>query len=135
MSTFVVKQIEDFETNQKVNKLIRNGKCILDDFIKDINSDKTLAAEIGDLYAIIEDVANEKRVPKTKYRNLHLTKKLKFNPYEAKSKHLRLYLFHDKENGQIIVLGGKKGTQLKDLSKFEKIIQEYSRYIQLKVKP
>ncbi len=135
MTTFVVTQIEDFETNQKVNKLFRNGKCILDEFIKEIKADRNLSEEIGDLFAIIEDVANEERLPKTKYRNLHLSKKLKYSPYEAKSKHLRLYLFHDKENGQIIVLGGKKGTQLKDLSKFDKIIQEYTKYVQQKNKP
>ena len=130
MVTFVVIELDQFETKQKVNKLVRNGKCFLDEFINAIRSDKNLAPELAVLYAIIEDVANNKNLPPQRYRKLHLKKNLNYTPYEAKSKHLRLYLFYDKAIGQIIVFGGKKGSQFKDLDNFERKISEYSHFVQ-----
>jgi len=130
MPTFAIEHIEEFETKQKVNKLLRNGKCIVDEFVNEIKQDKNLSPELGDLYAIIEDVANNQILPPTRYKKLRVSKKLKFKPYEAKSKHLRLYLFHEKGSGQIIVLGGKKTDQKDDIERLKKLISEYSLFLQ-----
>lgn len=130
MLTFALENIEDFETEQKVNKLIRNGKCVVDQFISDIKKDKNLSPELGDLFAIIEDVANNQILPSNKYRRLHVSKKVHFTPYEAKSKHLRVYLFHENTSGQIIVIGGKKTEQKEDLKRLEKILSEYYQFLQ-----
>ncbi len=126
MATFDVKRIPEFETIQHVSKLFRDGKCLLDEFITNIESDKNFAPELGDLFAIIEDIADCKIHPK--YKKLHLSDKLKFTGYEAKSKHLRLYLFHEKGTGQILAFGGKKGDQDEDIKRFEKLIKEYTLY-------
>jgi hypothetical protein len=134
MSIFVVVEFDQFKTKQKVNKLIRDGRCLADEFINEIRADKNLAPELSELFATIEDVANNKIVPPNRYKILHLRKNLNYTPYEAKSKHLRLYLFFDKEKGQIIIFGGKKGSQAKDLKNFEKRITEYSNYEQQKKK-
>jgi hypothetical protein len=99
---------------------------VLDDFIREIEADGNLTPELGDLYAIIEDVANCKAHPK--YKRLRLSDNLKFAGYEVKSKHLRLYLFHEKGTGQILVFGGKKTNQPKDIKRFEKLIREYTQY-------
>lgn len=131
MSTFEVQKICDFETLQPVNKLIRNGKCMFDAFVKAAKSEEKLEAELGELYAIIQYVASRKTpyLPKQKFRKLHLKKKLKYTGFEAKSKHLRLYLFMEKETGIILVFGGKKGTQEQtDLELFEKIIKDYTQF-------
>lgn len=118
---------DGFETVLPVYKLVRNGRCRFDEFLKDIEADNNLTPELGDLYAILEEVANCTGIlPKNKYRRLHLPKNLAFHGYEAKSKHLRLYLFHDKGTGQIIAFGGKKGDQDEDISRFEKTIKEYT---------
>lgn len=129
MLIFAIEHFEEFETKQKVNKLLRNGKCIVDEFVEEIKQDKNLSPELGELYAIIEDIANNKLLPHTRYKKLRVSKKLKFKPYEAKSKHLRLYLFHEKGSGQIIVLGGKKTDQKDDIQRLEKIISEYNSYL------
>lgn len=126
MAIFDVRRIPEFETIQQVSKLTRDGKCLLDEFIARIESDKNLAPELGSLFAIIEDIADCKTHPK--YKKLHLSAKLKFTGYEAKSKHLRLYLFHENGTGQILAFGGKKGDQDEDIKRFEKLIKEYSLY-------
>lgn len=129
MPEFIVKRIDGFYTTQGVFKLVRNGKCQFDQFLNDINSDNNLRPELGDIYAVIEDVANcNGLLPQSKYRKLHLSQKVAFTGYEVKSKHLRVYLFHDKGTGQIIVLGGKKVNQDKDIERFEKTIREYTGY-------
>ncbi len=128
MATFVVEHIPEFDTLQKVGKLLRNGKCLYNEFVAEIQKDKNLENELDELFVHIEDVANNQRVPHTKYRKLHVSSKLTFTPYEAKSSNLRVYLFHDSESGQIIVCGGKKTEQDEDIEKVERIIKEYSAW-------
>lgn len=130
MISFEVKQIPEFETKQKVNKLIRNGKCLIDDFRDEIKKDKNIEPELDELVATVEDVANGKMVPKNQYRKLHLSSKLQYSAFEVKSKHLRLYLIHERDTGQIHILGGKKGDQDEDIKRVEKIIKEYSTFKQ-----
>ena len=45
--------------------------------------------------------------------------------YEIKTKNLRLYFFKDEGLGQIIVLGGMKGSQKKDINRMREIKYEY----------
>jgi hypothetical protein len=89
MATFDVRYIPDFETRQRVNKLVRNGKCLVDDFESEIRKDKNLEPELDEIVATIEDVANGKIVPRNQYRKLNLSGKLPYAAFEAKSKHLR----------------------------------------------
>lgn len=131
MPIFEIQKIDEFETLQPINKLIRNGKCMFDAFVEGAKSEAKLEAELGELYAIIQYVANRKTpfLPKQKFRKLHLKKKLKYTGFEAKSKHLRLYLFMEKETGMILAFGGTKGTQEQtDLDLFEKIIKEFTQF-------
>jgi hypothetical protein len=130
MITFEVRLIPEFETRQRVNKLVRNGKCLVDNFQDEIKKDKNIAPELDELVATIEDVANGKIVPKNQYRKLNVSDKLKYAAYEVKSKHLRLYLIHEKDTGQIHILGGKKGDQDEDIERVERIIKEYTLFRQ-----
>lgn len=130
MISFEVKRITEFETEQKVNKLIRNGKCLVDDFWGEIKKDKNIEPELDELVATVEDVANGKMVPKNQYRKLHLSSKLQYSAFEVKSKHLRLYLINEKDTGQIHILGGKKGDQDEDIKRVQKIIREYTLFKQ-----
>lgn len=129
MPEFDVIKIDEFDTIQPVFKLVRNGKCRFDEFCGQIESDKNLNPELGDIYAVIEEVANcNGFLPPSKYKLLRLSSKLAFKGYEAKSKHLRVYIFQDKDTGQIITLGGKKGDQDEDIKRFVKTIKEYTEY-------
>lgn len=125
MINFTVTRIAEFDsTIQRVYKLIRDGKCLLDAFIEE-HEDSNLEAELTAIYQIIEDVANCKVHPKCKKLQLG---KSKIHGYEAKSKHLRTYFFHEKGTGQIVVIGGTKKNQAQDIDRFKKIIKEYQRF-------
>lgn len=125
MTTFTVARISQFDsTIQRVYKLIRDGKCLLDPFIEE-HEDSNLEGELTVIYQIIEDVANCKVHPKC--RKLQLGKS-RIQGYEAKSKHLRTYFFHEKGTGQIVVIGGTKKNQVQDIDRLKKIIKEYQRF-------
>ncbi|MBL0744129.1 hypothetical protein [Chryseolinea lacunae] len=112
MTIFTLARITEFDsTVQEVYKLIRNGKCLLDSFVEEIEN-TNLEGEIGTIYQIIEDVASGKPHPRCKKLRLG---KIKVQAYEAKSKHLRTYFFHENRTGQVIVIGGKKKDQTTDL--------------------
>jgi len=129
MINFAVARISEFDsTVQRVYKLIRDGKCLLDSFIEE-HEGSNLEGELATIYQIIEDVANCKAHPKCK--KLHLGKST-FHGYEAKSKHLRTYFFHEKGTGQIVVIGGTKKNQVQDIDRFKKIIKEYQRFKEAK---
>lgn len=99
-----------------------------DEFVTDIERDKNLEPELDEVFSIIEDIADNKLLPKGDYRRLHLSNKLGFTAFEAKTKHLRVYLFHDSGTGQIIICGGLKKNQDKDIDRVERIIKEYSAW-------
>ena len=125
MINFTVARISQFDSAlQRVYKLIRDGKCLLDPFIEE-HEDSNLEGELTVIYQIIEDVANCKVHPRC--RKLRLGKS-RIQGYEAKSKHLRTYFFHEKGTGQIIVIGGTKKNQVQDIDRFKKIIKEYQRF-------
>ena len=127
MTIFTNEVITGFETKQPISKLIRNGKSLIDEFIRDIKADKNLSPQLAELYSIMEDVGNNLLVPRTKYKRLNL-RRLKYCPYEAKTSNLRLYVFRDDDLGILIVIGGKKTEQTEDLRRLEKLIKEYSFY-------
>jgi len=45
--------------------------------------------------------------------------------YEIKTHNLRVYLFREVKTGNIIVLGGRKNTQSKDIHHFRKLKKGY----------
>ncbi len=121
MSTFALKNIDAVVGKQTFDKLIVDGVSLLDEF--EDNVEDIYKSEIPGLYASMNQIANLKSLPQTK-----------FHPYsdgtdgcrefEFKSKHLRIYAI-EKPGGKIVVLGGTKANQDKDQSKFRKIKEQY----------
>ncbi len=69
-------------------------------------------------------MADLKTIPVTKFRDI-TPKKDNIKEYEIKTHHLRVYIFHEKIKGRIIVCCGKKGTQKEDIKHFRRIKKEY----------
>lgn len=132
MATFTVELVPDFATRQRIYKLRRNGKCMVDEFRKDIMADSNLAPELLNLDAALMNVANGLPVPPSHYKKLHTGEKLKYAIFEVKSRHLRLYLFQEKETGQIMIVGGKKVRQKKDIARVIEIVKDYTLFKQQK---
>jgi putative component of toxin-antitoxin plasmid stabilization module len=103
--------------------LLVNGTCEYDDFEKEIEKDGNYKSELNTIIARMHEIADLKSLPKEKFRELK--PKSVNTEYEIKTKHLRVYLFHDKNTGRVIVCGGKKGTQQSDIKHFRNIKKEY----------
>jgi hypothetical protein len=112
MTNFTYLAIESLSKHQPVYKLVRNEKVLIEDFILEVKADRNLAPQLSELYSVIEDVAKGLRLPSTRYRKLKLGK-LRFTPYEAKSSHLRLYLFRDDDLGIVFVIEERKLSKMR----------------------
>lgn len=111
-------------TRIDVYELCKNGVSIFETFFDDIEQDGNLLNNLAGTLRIIEDTANLNRRPKAKFRLIE-GHKLKCKVYEAISGIVRVYLFHEENTGRIIVTGGLKDNQTKDIKSVLKIIKEY----------
>lgn len=111
-------------TRIKVYELCGNGKSLIGPFVDDIEKDGNLFDKFAGAIRVIEETANLKRYPKTKFREIQ-GHNLDCKVYEAKSNIIRIYLFHEEKTGRIIITGGLKGNQKKDIKWVLKIIREY----------
>lgn len=111
-------------TKIDVFELCKNNESLFKSFFSEIEKDGNLLNNLAGAIRIIEDTANLNRRPKTKFRLIE-GHKLKCKVYEAKSGSIRIYLFHEENTGRIIVSGGVKDNQNKDIKKILKIIKEY----------
>lgn len=121
MPNFEIKNIDAVNGKQKFYKLIKDGICLIDDFENDL--EEAYNPELKTIYAYMDQVANLKSLPKTKF---HFYNKDKggYREFEFKSKHLRVYGIVINE-GKLIILGGTKANQDNDTTIFRRIKNEY----------
>ena len=124
MYTFALIEIEEINGKLIIYKLLVDGVCPFEEFEKEIENEGNLKSELITIQTRLNDIADLKSLPETKFRDI-TPKKEKNKEYEIKTCNLRVYLFHDKKTGRIIVCGGKKGTQKEDIKHFRKIKKEY----------
>lgn len=124
MHTFALDVIEEIKGRSKIYKLLVDGECSFDEFEKEIENEGNLKSELTTIQARLYEIADGKSLPETKFRDITPHKE-KNKEYEIKTHHLRIYLFHEKYTGHIIVWCGKKGTQKEDIKHFRKIKKEY----------
>jgi hypothetical protein len=111
-------------TKISVYELYKNGESLFEPFVDEIEKDGHLFDKLAGALRIIEATANLNRYPKTKFRALK-GHGLNCKVYEAKSDIIRIYLFHEEKTGRVIITGGLKDNQAKDIKSIFKIIKEY----------
>ncbi len=124
MNKFALKQIDEIVGRLKIFKLLVNNHCEYDEFEKQIEKEGTYKSELVTIQTRLLDIADGKLLPKEKFRNITPKKEL-VKEYEIKTRHLRVYLFHEENTGRVIICGGKKTTQQKDINHFRLIKKEY----------
>jgi hypothetical protein len=124
MPKYSLNKIVEIEGKQEIYKLEIDESCQFDVFENEIEERGQYIEELYSIYNLIEDVANNKILPKTKFRDITITKNDSVKEYEFKSKHLRVYAIKA-PGGKIIILGGYKNRQKKDLKKFRSIKVKY----------
>jgi len=123
MPIFALKRIKEIDSKQTIDKLIINDKCQFDEFEENVLNEKKYQNEIGMIYTYLEYISNGKSLPAKHFKDITPDKE-KVKEYEFKTKHLRIYTIK-KKNGKIIILGGFKNNQKKDINKFRAIKKRY----------
>ena len=127
MSKFVPKLIEEVSIQVSVYKLLINDKCQFDEFFNN-NKDKVeYKNQLGQIQNILLSIGSDEleKLPPAKFKILKRDKKDSHIDYEIKTKSFRVYLIKDKKLGKIIVLGGFKKNQPKDIKKLRSIKKSY----------
>ncbi|TWP29355.1 hypothetical protein ETU08_07590 [Apibacter muscae] len=112
------------DTKIKVYELCKQGVSYFDNFYTEIEDEGNSYSDLVAAIRIIEDTSNLLLRPKGQFRKLQ-TSNSPYKLYEAKKGIIRIYLFHEEHKGRVMVLGGKKDNQKKDIDLFQKIIKEY----------
>lgn len=107
-----------------VYELCKNDESLFESFFEEIEENGNLLSNMVRAIRIIEDTSNLMRRPKTQFRTI-LGHSLNCKIYEAKAGLIRIYLFHEEKTGRVIVTGGLKGNQKKEIKSIIKIIKEY----------
>ena len=94
------------------------------EFENQINSEGTYSKELYTIQSIMEQVSRRFSLPEKKFKKIH-DSKISVPLYEIKTRNLRVYLFHEENVGHIVVSGGKKTTQSKDIKQFKNIVKVY----------
>ena len=129
MYIFALHEITEIRGKLKFFKLFVNETCEYDEFEKEIINQGNLLKELTTVIARMHEIADLKTLPNNKFRDI-TPKNDNTKEYEIKTKHLRVYLFHEKSTGRVIVCGGKKGTQQSDIKHFRNIKKEYLKQMQ-----
>jgi len=120
MVKFAFKNIEELNCTQIIQKLEINGICQFDQFKGKINSDaQQYQSEFGQVMLYIERDGNGQNLPSEKKKDI-TPENEDIKEYEYRTKHLRIYAIK-KKGGKIIILGGFKNRQKKDIKRFRNI--------------
>jgi len=122
MSKFALEKIEAIKGKQTFYDLKINNVGQFESFSNELEEE--YKSELVTLNARMDLVANLNRLPKEKFRDI-TPKKQAVKEYEFKTKHLRLYAIHFEKTGKVIVLGGYKNTQKKDIRSFRSLKSQF----------
>lgn len=122
MSKFALKKLPQLKGRIPFSMLEIDGKCQFEDFCAQIEHDGNLKKQLVTAMSRMDQVANLKLLPVSKFRDI-TNQKETVKEFEIKTPDLRIYLI--KEEGHIVILGGKKNTQRDDIREFRSIKQRY----------
>ena len=124
MIKFALHYLEEFTGRLKIFKLVVNERCEYDEFERQIETEGSYSSELVTIQTRLHEISDGKLLPKEKFRNITPKKEL-IKEYEIKTRHLRVYMFHEDKTGRIIVCGGKKTSQQKDIKRFRRIKKDF----------
>lgn len=124
---FALERINQVSIKKSVFQIVTNNKCPFKDFFEECKQNKQLENQLGQIQSILMSIGKdeENKIPPKKFKCLRKNGKDPHKDYEIKTKDLRVYLFIDSKYGKIVVLGGQKKTQKKDISRLRKIKKGY----------
>lgn len=131
---FAVEKLEAVRGNGKVLffKLVKDGVCWFDDFYEEQNKDAKHASELRSILTLMDYMAEtDARLPKEKFNSIKHGKNA--IGYEFKKKDLRVYCLKPASN-VVVVFGGYKKNQEKDVKRLQRIAEEVKDEIEELIK-
>ena len=131
---FAVEKLEAVRDTGKVLffKLVKDDVCWFDDFYEELNKDAKHASELRTILTMMDYMAEtDARLPEEKFNSIKHGKNA--IGYEFKKKDLRVYCLKPASN-VVVVFGGYKKNQKKDVAKLEKIAEEVKDEIEEMIK-
>lgn len=122
MSKFALEKIESVKGKQVFYDLTIDGVGQFSSFSNEV--EEIYKSELLTINARMDLVSNLQRLPKEKFRDI-TPKKESVKEYEFKTKHLRVYAIHIENTGKVIVLGGFKNSQKKDIPSFRSLKSQF----------
>lgn len=122
MHIFELENIKTIRGRQKFDKLKVDGVCPIDVFTD--NLEDQYESEMGSIYAYMDMVANQESLPHNKFHPIDKNNTDGYREYEFKTKHLRVYVIAQ-PGGKIVVMGGYKNSQKKDIVAFRSLKKQY----------
>lgn len=124
MPTFALNEIPGLRGRLKVFKLKIDEDCEFDNFVNMIREERTYEKELNTIQTTISIMAECKTLPEKKFKDI-TPRNEPVKEFEIRTRNLRVYLFHDKGNGRVVILGGKKTTQDADIAHFRNLKKSY----------
>ena len=121
MTTFALKHMDAIRGRQRFDKLLVNGIAPFDVFERGLT--KADKRSLEKIYFYMNEVANNKSLPKTKFRDVTPDKE-RVKEYEFKDGKTRVYGISS-FGGKIIIMGGYKNRQTKDFRAFRSLKGQY----------
>jgi|SRR5690554_384967 len=111
-------------TKIKVWELCVDKESILESFVKQVMDEGTYSNDLAGAIRYVELAADLRMLPKTRFREIK-DQDINGKLFEAKKGSIRIYHFHETGTGRIIVLGGFKNNQTKDIKAAVKRIKDF----------
>ena len=129
MSDYSITPYDDVNNPQYIfYKLYVNGVCQFDDFLKEIERNKSDQKLFSYIIRYMDCMTDQIRLPKTKLN--HIESNDRTDIFEFKKDRLRVYVLKQKPN-VFIVIGGYKATQKKDISVLKSRIKDFPKNYEL----
>ena len=112
---------------QTFEKLYVETVCFIDEFVKEIQDNPQYSSEYKTILSYMNFFANGQMLPETKFRVLKGGKG-DIKRFEFKSKNLRIYAIAN-SGGKLVIMGGFKKNQERDINKLNAIAKDYINYI------
>lgn len=121
---FAVEKLEAVRDTGKVLffKLVKDDVCWFDDFYEEQNKDAKHASELRTILTMMDYMAEtDAKLPEEKFNSIKQGKNV--IGYEFKKKELRVYCLKPVSD-VVVVFGGYKKNQKKDVKRLQRIVEE-----------
>ncbi len=122
MSKFALIEIDAVKGEVKFYKLVKGSVCEFEEFEDEAR--KNYDKEMNTIYHRMDLLSRKEKLPEKQFRVLKGGLK-NITECEIKTRNLRVYYFIDRMEGNVVVTGGCKKSQKKDIGHFRNIVVEY----------